>query len=111
MNNTPNPQERNPLAIHEDPSLRRDRSLRRRSTRATRTDAAGIEWVMPTELAMRTAAGLTAAGMRANVRVVTAARRRAARAARGTADRVARLAPVSAFGAARRSRARRGPSL
>jgi hypothetical protein len=109
--NTPTPQERNPLATHTDPSLRRDRSLRRRQTRAARTAAAGIEWVTPTELALRAAAAMTAAGSKASVRMVSAARRRVTAAARGASQRARRLAPVSAFGAGRRGSGRRGMSL
>lgn len=109
--NTTNPQEHNPLATHSDPSLRRDRSLRRRSTRASRTAADGIEWVTPTELALRGAATVTAAGMKANVRVVSAVRRRTAGAARGAVERARRLAPVAAFGAGQPRGGRRGMSL
>lgn len=109
--NTTNPQEHSPLATHTDPSLRRDRSLRRRDARAARTAANGIEWVTPTELALRAGARMTAAGSKANVRMVSAARRRVPAAARGASERARRLAPVSAFGAGRHGSGRRGMSL
>lgn len=60
---------------------------------------------------MRAASGLIAAGWDVNVRAMTAARSRAAGAARSTGERARRLAPVSAFGAARRRGAARGMSL
>ncbi len=109
--NTPNPTQPNPLAKHPDPSLRRDRSLRRPNTRPRRTAAASVEWVTPNELAMRAAAGVIAAGRDASIRAVTATRRRAASTARGGGERARKLAPVSAFGAARRRRDGRGLSL
>lgn len=100
-----------PLATHTDPSLRRDRSLRRPRARARRATAAGIEWVVPGEAALRLTGAGIGLGVRTNQVLVAGARRRAAAAARSTAHRARRLAPVSAFGAGRRSSSRRGVGL
>lgn len=60
---------------------------------------------------MRSSAGLIAAGRDATARAVTTARRRTTNVARDGAERARRLAPLAAFGAARRQRNGHGLSL